>query len=145
MRRTRPIPSTSRYFIYATDISDSVADGAFCARYRAVDARRDLVPLDGNGSVVDLLRFAHSTIFDLAADKPSRHARSRCFPRRPAGFRWAPDVPPARTKGARIRACDLCVTRFTVRLMQVGFGTAQIYATLAGVTEKTGYLECCQA
>jgi hypothetical protein len=29
--------------------------------------------------------------------------------------------------------------------MQVGFGTAQIYATLAAVTEKAGYLECCQA
>ena len=127
MRRTRPIPSTSRYFIYATDISDSVADGAFCARYRAVDARRDLVPLDGNGSVVDLLR-------GLVG-----------WQRRTRGFSVGTDVRPARTYGAPIRASDLCVTRFTVRLMQVGFGTAQIYATLAGVTEKTGYLECCQA
>jgi hypothetical protein len=45
----------------------------------AVDARRDLVPLSRNGFVVDLQRFAHSTIVDLAADKPSRHARPRCL------------------------------------------------------------------
>jgi hypothetical protein len=68
----------------------------------AVDARRDLVPLGGNGFVVDLQRFAHSTIFDLAADKPSRHTRPRCLtpasPRRPAGFRWAPIFDPRAPK-----------------------------------------------
>ena len=61
------------------------------------------------------------------------------------GFSVGTDVRPACTYGAPIRASELRVTRFTVRLMQVGFGTAQIHATLFAVTGTTGFLECCQA
>ena len=46
--------------------------------------------------------------------------------RRTRGFSVGTDVRPARTYGAPIRASDLCVTRFTVRLVQRGFGTGQI-------------------
>ena len=46
--------------------------------------------------------------------------------RRTRGFSVGTDVRPARTYGAPIRASDLCVTRFTVRLVQGGFGTGQI-------------------
>jgi hypothetical protein len=56
--------------------------------------RGRLGSLSRNGFVVDLQRFAQSTIVDPAADKRSRHARPRCLtpalPRRLAGSRWAP-------------------------------------------------------
>jgi NAD(P)-dependent dehydrogenase (short-subunit alcohol dehydrogenase family) len=42
------------------------------------------------------------------------------------------NVRPARTYGAPIRAPDLRVTRFTVRLIQVGFGRAPLYAYFNG-------------